>query len=72
MCLAVHDGGGSLNLYIDESGDPGMHVERHGTSPHFVVAGVIVKDDGALERCRMGLDRFKADRRIQRREFKFN
>lgn len=49
-----------------------MQVGRHGTSPHFVVAGVLIKDDGALERCCAGIQKFITDNRIGRREFKFN
>jgi hypothetical protein len=59
-----------VQLFIDESGDPGLRLDRPGTSPHFVLAGVLVESEIAAADCRGGLAEFSG--RFRRREFKFN
>lgn len=61
-----------MRLYIDESGDPGIRLDREGTSPHFVIAGVLVNTERDLEICSAGLVAFREANRISRDEFKFN
>lgn len=61
-----------VRMYIDESGDPGTKLDRKGTSPHFVVAGVLVKDELDLARCTRGLNEFASIALRKRSEFKFN
>jgi hypothetical protein len=59
-----------VNLFIDESGDPGLRLDRPGTSSHFVLAGVLVDSESDAANCRGGLAEFSG--RFRRREFKFN
>jgi len=59
-------------VYIDESGDIGIHLSREGTSRHFTIAAIIVQSDQDLERCRAGLLAFRSRRGLKRAEFGFN
>lgn len=49
-----------------------MNVQKPGTSPHFVLAGVLVDSQRALDTCEAGLIEFRRERGISRAEFKFN
>ncbi len=61
-----------MHVFIDESGDPGIHVDRVGTSPTFVVAGIIVRNAADMDQCREGIQAFRRDAGYRRPEFKFN
>ncbi len=59
-------------VYVDESGDPGMH-GRPGTSEHFVIALVLIENEAAAEQCRRRIRELRHDLGWKsNREFKFN
>lgn len=61
-----------MQVYVDESGDPGLK-EKAGTSRNFVIAAIIFSDDDAARACRARIRSLHQQLGWHpRQEFKFN
>ncbi len=61
-----------MQVYVDESGDPGMK-HKPGSSPVFVVSAILFEDDESARECRARIrDLHKRLGWGPRQEFKFN
>jgi hypothetical protein len=61
-----------MQVYVDESGDPGL-TTKPGTSPHFVLTAVVFHDELAASECRLRIRALHQELRWgPRQEFKFN
>ncbi|MEX2300744.1 MAG: DUF3800 domain-containing protein [Bryobacterales bacterium] len=59
-------------VFIDESGDSGMR-GKPGSSPHFVVTGVLFEDHDEASQCESRIQELRESRRLSPRfEFHFN